>query len=258
MSPSPAPVPTGPASCGVVELRQYTLLPGRRAELVDLFDRHFVESQEEVGMRVVGQFLDLGSPDRFVWLRAFPDMAARAESLAAFYLRHPAWREHGAAANATMVDSDDVLLLRPATDPATDVFPRPAAARPPLDAAGAPPSSLVTAAVHHLAGPAELAEFVEFFHTRVRPALTAAGAPPVAVLRTEPAENTFPRLPVRTGEHVLVSITAFRDAGHHRDHLDRLAALPGWREEVVPEITRRLARRGQLLRLAPTPRSLLR
>ncbi|MEU0513212.1 NIPSNAP family protein [Amycolatopsis sp. NPDC006125] len=93
------------------ELRQYTLHPGRRDELVALFDREFVESQAEVDMRVYGQFRDLDDPDRFVWIRGFPDASRRAESLAAFYERHPAWLKHREAANATMADSDDVLLL---------------------------------------------------------------------------------------------------------------------------------------------------
>jgi hypothetical protein len=39
--------------------------------------------------------------------------ARRAEALAAFY-SGPVWQEHHDAANATMIDSDDVLLLRPA------------------------------------------------------------------------------------------------------------------------------------------------
>ena len=50
----------------VVELRQYTLRPGRRDGFIELFDREFVETQEETGMAVLGQFRDLGDPDRFV------------------------------------------------------------------------------------------------------------------------------------------------------------------------------------------------
>ena len=33
----------------IVELRQYTLHPGQRDTLIDLFDREFVESQEAPG-----------------------------------------------------------------------------------------------------------------------------------------------------------------------------------------------------------------
>jgi hypothetical protein len=47
-----------PGCCPVLELRQYTLQPGQRDVLIDLFDRHLVESQEAVGMTVMGQFRD--------------------------------------------------------------------------------------------------------------------------------------------------------------------------------------------------------
>src|SRR4051794_22255305 len=99
--------------CPVLELRQYTLHPGKRDVLIELFEREFVESQEARGMTLVGQFRDLDNPDRFVWLRGFPDMAARAQALMEFY-GGPIWKAHREAANATMIDSDNVLLLRPA------------------------------------------------------------------------------------------------------------------------------------------------
>jgi hypothetical protein len=100
---------------GIVELRQYTLKPGQRDVLIDLFEREFVESQEAEGMDIIGTFRGAGDPDRFVWLRGFPDMDARARSLAAFY-GGPIWKQHRDAANATMIDSDNVLLLKPASD----------------------------------------------------------------------------------------------------------------------------------------------
>src|SRR4030095_16783299 len=73
----------GPASSAntVVELRQYTLHPGQRDVLIDVFERHFVESEEAEVMHICGTFRDLDNPDRFVWLRSFPDMAARAAAL---------------------------------------------------------------------------------------------------------------------------------------------------------------------------------
>ena len=37
--------------CPIVELRQYTLHPGQRDVLIDLFDREFVESQEAPDLR---------------------------------------------------------------------------------------------------------------------------------------------------------------------------------------------------------------
>src|SRR5687767_11335813 len=97
----------------IYELRRYTLRPGTRETLIKLFEREFVETQESAGMDVVGHFRDLDAPDTFPWLRAFADMDSRRAALSAFY-GGPAWKAHRDTANATMVDSDDVLLLRPA------------------------------------------------------------------------------------------------------------------------------------------------
>src|ERR1700722_15845065 len=99
--------------CAIVELRQYTLHPGRRATLVALFEREFLEPQEALGMTIAGEFAAIDQPHRFVWLRGFSDMTARRAGLEAFY-GGPVWKAHRDAANATMIASDDVLLLHPA------------------------------------------------------------------------------------------------------------------------------------------------
>ncbi|MEU0794930.1 NIPSNAP family protein [Amycolatopsis sp. NPDC005961] len=96
----------------VLELRRYTLHPGRRDELIALFEREFVSPQEAVGAHLFGLFRTPSSPDEFVWLRGFSSLAARADALSAFYTG-PVWRRFRDEANATMVDSDNVLLLRP-------------------------------------------------------------------------------------------------------------------------------------------------
>src|SRR5260370_6712692 len=96
--------------CPIVELRQYTLHPGKRDVLIDLFDREFVESQEALGMKVIGQFRDLNNPNRFVWLRGFRDMPSRAQALKDFY-GGPGFEAPRATANTPMIDADDVLLL---------------------------------------------------------------------------------------------------------------------------------------------------
>ncbi|MER7463094.1 NIPSNAP family protein [Streptomyces sp. NPDC097981] len=193
----------------IVELRQYTLHPGARDTLITLFEREFVTGQEAAGITVGGRFRDLDDPDRFVWLRAFPDMEQRERSLRAFY-GGPVWQEHRDRANATMADSDDVLLLR------GPGFTAPAGTGP------------VTATVCHPLAPA----FAGHFERRLRPQLTAAGFAPAAVHRTEHARNTFPALPVRTGEDVLLWFTAGE-------------APP------LPDLSAHLARSPQYLRLAP-------
>src|SRR5690606_19768669 len=99
----------------IFEFRNYTLRPGQRDALIDLFERQFMEPQEAAGAHVRATFRDLDAPDRFIWLRSFANMEARREALSAFYFG-PVWQEHRDAANATMLDSDNVLLLRPIVD----------------------------------------------------------------------------------------------------------------------------------------------
>ena len=70
---------------------------------------------------------------------------------------------------------------------------------------------------------------------------------------TEPGANTFPRLPVREGEQVLVGLALF----------DGLAAFEAfarsgtWARDAQPALARWLAGPTESHRLVPTPRSAL-
>lgn len=172
----------------VIELRQYTLRPGQRDTLVDLFDNELVEPQESAGMAVLGQFRDLDDPDRFVWLRGFPSLETRAASLQAFY-GGPTWRAHGPAANATMIDSDDVLLLRPLH------------------------GELTTSAQ-----PGVWLFQVYLGEAPIDPTFTVADAR--ATFVTEYSVNTFPALPVREGEHAYVWCQRFPTRAELEKRLD--------------------------------------
>lgn len=238
--------------CAVLELRQYTLHPGKRDVLIDLFEHEFVESQEAVGIELVGTFRDLDKPDRFVWIRGFPDMPARAKSLQAFYFG-PVWQAHREAANATMIDSDNVLLLRPAERDAG--FPKPSAPRAPVGTT-ARPHSRVLATIYYFGAPVDDA-FNAFFDRELSPALAGAGIAPIARLETEEAENTFPRLPVRAGEHVFVWFARFDDEGALHAAETRLAASPRW-TSLKPKLDAMLKSPPERLVLEPTARSDLR
>lgn len=232
--------------CQVVELRQYTLHPGRREALVELFDREFVETQEAVGMAVMGQFRDLDAPDRFVWLRGFADMDSRAHSLAAFY-GGAVWQQHRDAANATMIDSDNVLLLKPAWPGAgIDLHGR-------RRAAGAVRMSrpgLTALSIFHLQEPASPA-LLQFCRDVMTPCLQRAGAAVQGWYVTEAAANNFPRLPVREGEPVLVGVATFDNAAAH----DAFMQAATWTQEVQPALSRWLARPVESHRLVATARS---
>ncbi|MFD6342279.1 NIPSNAP family protein [Streptomyces sp. NPDC060131] len=243
--------PADPAdTIAVIELRQYTLRPGRRDELIELFDREFVETQEEAGMFVLGQFRDLDDPDRFVWLRGFRDMAARHHALTAFY-NGPAWAEHGPQANATMLDSDDVLLLRPLSD--ENGFALSPSRRPRF---GTPaPDRFVSATVWSF--PPGRSDGVALIRDGLLPALHSTGPAPLVALTTETAHNTFPRLPIRSGGNVAAIFTSYPAESTCRQHLADVLAHPLVRDEILPGIEREQTTAPRILRLAPTGRSVL-
>lgn len=234
--------------CAVVELRQYALRHGQRDVLIELFDRALVETQEAVGMTVLGQFRDVDDPDRFVWLRGFPDMGSRRVSLEAFY-RGPVWAAHGHAAAATMVDSDDVLLLRPFQDRCG--FKANAARRPPPGARGDGPGLVVATIVlldRERAGEVPLGDAIVG-------ALTDAGTRFLGAYETEPAPNTFPRLPVRETDTAFVWFAAYdNERAHHRAD-EALATDPTWSGTVAPLLHSPFVRQTSQLRLIPTARS---
>ncbi|TIP30424.1 MAG: NIPSNAP family protein [Mesorhizobium sp.] len=237
----------------VVELRQYTLKPGRRDTLIDIFDRHLIEGQEATGMTIIGQFRDLDRPDMFIWLRGFDGMDARKNALTAFY-EGPVWVAWRDAANATMISSDDVLLLKPAWPGAG--FDLSGARRAALPAYEKPSrdnrlSDIIVIKIHHLRPGAE-AGFASRFEADAIPVLAALGARPLAAFVTEHAENSFPRLPVRSGENVFISVAAFDSADAHESVEAALAQAPAWRA-----LQSGLARPTETLRLSPTSQSLL-
>lgn len=233
--------------CAVFELRQYTLHEGRRDELIELFDNRFVESQEDVDMHVLGQFRVVERPDRFVWFRGFPDMPSRLDGLTRFYLEGEVWARHRDAANATMIDSDDVLLLRPV--PGAEDLCAAVTARP--TSTGSAPHGVYTSTIHHLREPVD--DGVQCWLTETRPALEACGAHIVGVLRSEHASNNFPQLPVREDADVLVVVARYDSHAERRACTDRPEAV-----EAADSFARFEQAPREELVLEPTSRSALR
>jgi NIPSNAP len=238
----------------IVDLRQYTLYPGTRDAFIELFDRELVETQEATGMRVIGQFRDLGDPNRFVWMRGYPDMPSRARGLTAFYIDGSVWKAHGEAARSKMIDSTDALLLHPVR-PNCGFLLESADRRPSLDSAA--PGGIVVASIYYFGAPVD-ADFLDFYDGVVAPVLVDAGARLIGLFATEHSANNFPRLPLREGENVFISFAGFRHLDAYHDHMSALGRNSQWRGEIYPALLRRLQARPQILRLAPTSRSQLR
>jgi hypothetical protein len=229
---------------GVVELRRYDLRPGARETLIELFEREFVETQEAVGISVLGTFRDADDPDCFVWLRGFADMTSRLDALRAFY-EGPVWARHKDAANATMIDSDNVLLLRPLDK----------SSRLALDSSLRPPRLAFRASAGAAAvticplEPATAASFRSHFRSEIEPALRDARANVRAKFVTEHSENNYPQLPVREGEEVFVWLSLFADERARDEHLGRI--------DLHALTAGHLAADAVTHRLQPTSRSLL-
>jgi hypothetical protein len=231
------------SSNSVFELRNYLLHPGQRDVLIALFEREFIDSQEAMGACVVGTFRDLDDPDRFVWVRSFADFAARHAALDAFYTG-PVWQAHRAAANATMIDADNVLLLRPHSGALAY-----GGARAPVGATVAP-SSVIAASTWFLR-PGGEDEFAEFFTGEIAPRLRDSGADVLATFVSETQANNFPRLPVRENINAFVSFARFASLAAQTESARALGS-------IGRDIGRHVVQPSETLRLQPTARSLLR
>lgn len=235
-----------PGEFGIIELRRYATHPGKRDTLIGIFEREFIESQEESGMVVIGHYRDLDDADSFVWVRGFADMSERRSALERFYTSKR-WIENRDAANAAMVDSDNVLLLRSAR-PNSGLDLRDLI-RPKSIERSSATGPIVAVAILMLGGQADdalIAGFEEVMLPRLRTAAARIG-----YFVTEERPNDFPQLPVRA-EFAFVAIGACPD----NDAVD--AWLREFDESRLPRSVRSAVKSREALRLEPARRSLYR
>ncbi|EFH88426.1 NIPSNAP family protein [Ktedonobacter racemifer] len=200
--------------CPIIELRQYIHHPGRHDAFIALFDEYFIEEQERYDAFIPGQFRDRTNSDRFVWLRGFADMQTRRTALHDFYHVRPLWQAHRTAANDTISDVSNVFLLKP-THAATGFCLDPAN-RPMRDAPEVA-GGVIIATISAFDAPVD-PRFVDFFENTMTPLLRSAGATLLGHFVAEPAENTYPALPVREGENVFVWFASFADEEVYRSY----------------------------------------
>jgi hypothetical protein len=185
----------------VVEFRRYTLVAGGQAAFASYFESYFPEAFEQLGAIAFGQFGERGNPASFTWLRGFKNMEGRAIVNSAFYYG-PVWKEHKATLNGLIVDSDNVMLMRPLRP-----LPVLQAVDPVKEKDGA--QGVVVAQIFALKPGAE-----ESFAQQAESAFAAyrgAGAREAGLLVTLDAANNFPQLPVRSDGAYMVWIGVLRD-----------------------------------------------
>jgi hypothetical protein len=188
----------------VIELRRYTLVEGSARRFSRSFETWFPEAFQQLGALVMGHFFERGAVERFTWLRGYPNMAARAAVNTAFY-DGPVWQEHKATLNQWIVDSDDVLLLRPLH--AGAAIPAIASVDPvaePEGAGGIVVLQIVPVREGALEDCAQAAE--PWFASYQGRGVAEAG-----ILATLDEANNFPRHPIRTDGPFLVWMGVLRD-----------------------------------------------
>lgn len=231
---------------GVFELRDYTCRPGRRDDLIAMFEELFLDAQEPSGSHVAATFRDLDKPDRWVWVRCFESMVSRRPALSAFY-NSALWLEHRSVCNATIKDSDNVLLLKPHSG---DLLRKGRAAV----GASAIPRSVFALDTYF---PGDETAFAAAYKRHALPVLRDADAEPLACFVTEHAENNYKRLPLRADDVVFVTLTRFSSRAAHARAQAALAESEAWTHARV-KLASYGTRSPEHRRLQPTPRSSLR
>ena len=183
-------------------------------------------------------------------------MARRPRALSDYYAGL-AWKEHSVIANSTIIDSGNVLLLRPAKPNAgfsnAEIEVALVRRRPPT--ARGPGLGLISANIVYLRKQTP-ASFVDYFERNVRPLHEAAGAWVVAKYVSEDSANNFPQFPIRENERVFVWFSRFANQEAFERYQRNLAASRTW-HLINGRLSVWTGRPIETLRLIPTARSLL-
>ncbi len=188
----------------VIEFRRYIIKEGEREHFAEYFESYFPEAFQQLGAIAFGQFFERKNPVRFTWIRGFKNTDARAIINAGFYYG-PLWKEHRSTMNSLMVDSDDVLLLRPLSpEHGIPVLP---SVDPVKEGNGA--QGVVVAQIFGVK-PNNVDAFAQQAAAMFA-SYRAADAREAGVLVTLDAPNNFPQLPVRTDGPYLVWLGIVKD-----------------------------------------------
>lgn len=76
----------------ILEIRHYTLKPGRREEFIRFFEQSNRGALRDAGMLVFGPLRDLENDNKVHWMRAFTSMEEREKLKGDFY-EGPVWNK---------------------------------------------------------------------------------------------------------------------------------------------------------------------
>ena len=93
----------------IVEVRSYRIKPGKREEFIKLFESRAIPGLRSYGMKIIGPFLDVENPNKFVFLRSFPSLEERDRMKDAFY-GSELWKNELEGLAMPLLESYDVIL----------------------------------------------------------------------------------------------------------------------------------------------------
>ena len=93
----------------IIELRHYTLKPGRREEFISFFERTNRPALRDAGMMVFGPLRDLENENVVHWMRAFPSLLERDRIKSDFY-EGPIWHNQIEPIAMAMIERYEATL----------------------------------------------------------------------------------------------------------------------------------------------------
>ena len=194
----------------IIDLRDYTTAPGTRDSLIERCETLFFPEQTRLGARFLGVFRDAEDGNRFIWLRAMPDLDTRRRVLTAFYSDGALWRSQRDEVNGWIVDSDNVLLVRAVSgwvgnDTAASML-----------------------AMYTCVRREPISDVMDLLRT-VASQIERLGGTLLVTLATDPSDNNYPRHAIRTGETGFVWFAGFAagaDCALRVDGITQRSLLP--------------------------------
>lgn len=204
-------------SINLIELRNYVLKPGLRDRFIGYFEDNFVQSQNELGAYILGEYRVKGAEDHFFWMRGFHDMASRGKFLTSFYYGS-FWKAHRDSANAMLANNDNVYLLKPLTVEHDTLISGKG-----IDIAQLKKNKGIAVIDFYVAN-TKLDKLRELFSKDYLPLVENAGIKDYSLWESELEENNFPQLPVFQDKNLLVAISFFQDEEEYREKQKQLEA----------------------------------
>jgi hypothetical protein len=94
----------------IIEMRTYKLKPGKRAEFFEIFRTRSMPAHTKIGMKILGPWLAIDDPDKFFFMRGFPDLPSREPMKAKLY-EGKLWKQELESVLIPMIDRYGVVLI---------------------------------------------------------------------------------------------------------------------------------------------------